>query len=71
MPEMMISSRYIKKIFSGNLNKTINVFNFKIKESELLKCQILRILFDCEISLKGIFDYNQETDKITKNLGNN
>ena len=62
-PEMMITCRYMKKIFTGNLNTKVSFFGFEMRESEYLKCQILRILSDCELSLKGISEYDPETQK--------
>ena len=53
----------MKKMFTGNLDSRVSFFGSEMKESEYLKCQILRILSDCELSLKGVAEYDPETQK--------
>lgn len=63
----MISSNYIKKIFSGNLRNEINLFGFNINEAQLLKCQIVKILHECDLTFKGLFEFDEESNKATLN----
>jgi hypothetical protein len=62
----MISSRYIKKIFSGKLETKFSLFGFHMTEAEYLKCQIIRILTDCDLILKGLYEYDEETKVVKK-----
>jgi hypothetical protein len=63
----MVSSNYIKRAFSGNLRNEINLFDFSINEAQLLKCQILKILHECDLTFKGLFEFDEESNKTTLN----
>ena len=65
----MIASRYIKKIFTGRLESKFSLFGFYMTEAEYLKCQILRIITECDIILKGFFEYDEELKKIKRIKG--
>ena len=60
----MTASRKIKYIFSGNLDKQICTNpHFNGKESHLLKCQIVRISFSCQLVPRTMFNVNAEDKK--------
>lgn len=63
-PQQVVTSRKIKYIFSGDLNKQIYTNpHFKGKEGHLLKCQIIRINFSCQIVPRTMFNVNAEDKK--------
>jgi hypothetical protein len=63
-PEQLRASRTIKYIFSGDLERAIcSNPHFKGKESHLLKCQIVRINFSCQIVPRTMFNLNAEDKK--------
>jgi radial spoke head protein 4A len=58
-PEQMNVSRKIKYTFSGDLDKAIYTNpHFKGKEGHLLKCQIVRISFSCQVVPRTMFNVN-------------
>jgi hypothetical protein len=65
-PEMMVSSRFIKKIFTGKLETKFSLFGFHMTEAEYLKCQIIRILSDCDLMLKGLYEFDEEAKCVKK-----
>ena len=63
-PDQINASRKIKYVFSGDLEKKICTNpHFNGKESHLLKCQIVRISFSCQIVPKTMFNVNAEDKK--------
>lgn len=62
----MIASRFIKKVFTGRLEAKFSLFGFYMTEAEYLKCQILRIMTECDIMIKGFFEYDEEHKKIKR-----
>lgn len=60
----MVASRFIKKIFTGRLESKFSLFGFYMTEAEYLKCQILRIMTECEVMVKGFFEYDEELKRI-------
>lgn len=63
-PDQINASRRIKYIFTGNLDKPICTNpHFKGNESHLLKCQIVRINFSCQLVPRSMFNVNAEDKK--------
>ena len=55
-PEQIRCSRYIKKIFTGELNRpVVSSPPFMQTEKYLLKAQIVRITHNCEIAPRGLY----------------
>ena len=59
LPEQIVASRLLKKMFTGNLNAT--VFGFPGKERNLLRAQLARIQHATNIVPKGIFEMDEES----------
>lgn len=63
-PDQLNASRKIKYLFSGDLDKAIFTNpHFKGKEAHLLKCQIVRISFSCQVVPRTMFNVNAEDKK--------
>lgn len=63
-PDQVNASRRIKYNFTGNLAKTIcSNPHFKGTEAHLLKCQIVRISFSCQVVPRTMFNVNAEDKK--------
>lgn len=63
-PDQMNAARRIKYIFSGDLNRPVFTNpHFKGNEAHLLKCQIVRISFSCQIVPKTMYVVNAEDKK--------
>lgn len=61
----MRTSRFLKHIFTGNLDAPIIANpHFKGKEADLLKCQIVRISFSTTIVPKGLFVVNADDKRV-------
>ena len=57
-------SRKIKYLFTGDLSRVVSTNpHFAGTEAHLLKCQIVRISFSCNIVPKTKFVVNQENPK--------
>jgi radial spoke head protein 4A len=55
-PQQLRSSRLIKYVFSGDLNKkVVSSPPFDGQEKHLLKAQLVRITHNCEIVPKGLY----------------
>ena len=59
--EMMKGATYAKRLLTGDLNATVKHLVFEGTEAQFLKCQIIRILVDCHLVPKGLFELNEET----------
>lgn len=63
-PDQLNASRRIKYTFTGDLDRQIYTNpHFKGKEAHLLKCQIVRITFSCQIVPRTMFNVNAEDKK--------
>ena len=63
-PDQINASRKIKYSFTGDLEKVICTNpHFNGKESHLLKCQLVRISFSCQIVPRTMFNVNAEDKK--------
>lgn len=63
-PDQLNASRKIKYIFTGDLERQVYTNpHFKGKEAHLLKCQIVRISFSCQIVPRTMFNVNAEDKK--------
>jgi radial spoke head protein 4A len=64
-PEMLVVSRLIKHVFTGNLNSSI-ISNppFPYRERHLLRAQLARIQHATEICPKGMFEVDEETNEV-------
>ena len=63
---MVVSSRFVKKVFTGKLDSKVSLFGFHMTEAEYLKCQVLRILTECRLTLGGLFEYEEEARAIRR-----
>lgn len=63
-PDQINASRKIKYLFTGNLDKPVCTNpHFKGSEGHLLKCQIARINFSCQLVPRTMFNVNAEDKK--------
>lgn len=63
---MMKGAIYTKKLITGDLNRNVKHLIFKGTEAQFLKCQIIRILVDCHLVPKGLYELNEETQKVIR-----
>jgi radial spoke head protein 4A len=63
-PQQMVIARKIKYTFTGDLERDVfsNPF-FSGKESHLLKCQIVRINYTCNLVPRTMYNVNAEDKK--------
>jgi radial spoke head protein 4A len=63
-PDQINAARRIKYIFTGDLDRPICTNpHFKGKEAHLLKCQIVRISFSCQVVPRTMHNVNAEDKK--------
>ena len=63
-PDQMNASRSLKYIFTGDLDRAVITNpHFKGKEAHLLKCQIARITYSCQIVPRTMYNVNAEDKK--------
>jgi hypothetical protein len=64
-PHQIVAARHIVKLFTGNLNASIDSNpQFPGKERHLLRAQLARIQHTCELSIKGEFEIDEETNEV-------
>ena len=65
--EMMRGAMFAKRLLKGDLQQHVKHLVFEGSEAQLLKCQVIRMLVDCHLAPKGIFEYSEENQQIERN----